>query len=90
MPETKPDQSEMGKTFTSLVRILEAVCRIDFPTQDEQNFRIAIMKKLGTELDLRELRSTRIAGPGTGVPRAPAPAAPPPSTAAPAGTGGKR
>ena len=86
MPETKPDQSEMGKTFTALVRILEAVCQIDYPTQDEQNFRIAIMKKLGIELGRRELRSTRIAGAGTGVPRPAAPAsAPTPPTPAAGG-----
>lgn len=65
----KPDSSEMGKTFTALVRIHEANCKIDYPTEVEQNFRIAIMKKLGRELDLREVQTAQISGPGRGIPR---------------------
>lgn len=68
MPDTKPD-SEMGKTFTALVRIHEANCHIDFPTPMEQNFRIAVMKKLGLELGLREVAPMTIDGPGKGVTR---------------------
>lgn len=66
--EGKPD-SEMGKTFTALVRIHEANCRIDFPTDVEQNFRIAVMKKLAEEMNLKELRDKTIGGPGRGVTR---------------------
>ena len=66
--EGKPD-SEMGKTFTALVRIHEANCRIDFPTDVEQNFRIAVMKKLAEEMGLSELRNKTIVGPGRGVQR---------------------
>lgn len=63
------DKAEMGKTFTALVRVHEANCRIDFPSEQEQNFRIAIMKKLAAELSLRELLNTQIAGPGRGIAR---------------------
>lgn len=68
------EKSEMGKTFTALVRIHEANCHIDFPNETEQNFRIAIMKKLAAELGLRELKPMAIDGPGRGIPR-PKPAA---------------
>jgi len=64
----KPD-SELGKTFTSLVRIHEANCKIDYPTDVEQNFRIAVMKKLAEEMDLCELKNKTIVGPGRGVQR---------------------
>ena len=46
-----------------LVRIHEANCAIDHPTADEANFRIAIMKKLGMEFGLRELRTAALGGP---------------------------
>ena len=46
-----------------LVRIHEANCSILFPTPLEQNFRVAIMKKLAGACDLKELRATTIAGP---------------------------
>jgi len=55
--------SEMGKTFTSLVRIHEANCHIDFPTEIEQAFRVAVMKKIATELNLRELQKMTIGAP---------------------------
>lgn len=72
MPEK--ESAEMGKTFTALVRIHEANCSIDYPNEIEQNFRIAIMKKLGQELGLREVQNMTITGPGRGVQRPPAPA----------------
>lgn len=40
-----------------LVRIHEANCQIEHPTPLELQFRMAIMKKLGLEYDLREVRS---------------------------------
>ena len=46
-----------------LVRIHEANCHIDYPTRDEANFRIAVMKKLGLEYALKELRAAAITGP---------------------------
>ena len=46
-----------------LVRIHEANCQIEFPTPEEANFRIAIMKQLGREFGLRELRTATLAGP---------------------------
>jgi hypothetical protein len=46
-----------------LVRIHEANCQIEHPSPDELNFRLAIMKKLGEQYSLRELRSATITGP---------------------------
>ncbi len=46
-----------------LVRIHEANCQIDYPTADEANFRIAIMKQLGREFGLREIRNAAVSGP---------------------------
>jgi len=43
-----------------LVRIHEANCKIDFPTPEESAFRLAIMKKLGLDLGLREIRAAVI------------------------------
>jgi hypothetical protein len=52
--KTKEELQERAQ----LVRIHEANCGILFPSADETSFRLAIMKKLGQELGLRELRST--------------------------------
>ena len=46
-----------------LVRIHEANCQIEHPTAIEANFRIAIMKKLASEFNLRELRAATIERP---------------------------
>ena len=46
-----------------LVRIHEANCHIEYPTPVEANFRIAIMKQLGREFGLKEVRTTAILGP---------------------------
>jgi hypothetical protein len=46
-----------------LVRIHEANCQIEYPTPQEANFRIAVMKQLGREFGLKELRTTSITGP---------------------------
>jgi hypothetical protein len=46
-----------------LVRIHEANCQIEFPTPEEANFRLAIMKQLGREFNLKELRGASITGP---------------------------
>ncbi len=43
-----------------LVRIHEANCAIEHPSPMEQNFRLAIMKKLAGEYGLRELRAGTI------------------------------
>lgn len=53
-----------------LVRIHEANCQIEHPTPEEANFRVAIMKQLGREFGLKELRGASITGPGLApVPR---------------------
>src|SRR5215469_1467524 len=54
-----------------LVRIHEANCHIEYPTPVEANFRIAIMKQLGREFALRELRPANIAGPVPTTPQRP-------------------
>jgi hypothetical protein len=46
-----------------LVRIHEANCKIEYPTRDEANFRIAIMKKIGLEFALKEVRTANVDGP---------------------------
>lgn len=55
-----------------LVRIHEANCQIDYPTPIEANFRLAIMKQLGREFGLKEVRTAAITGPITGTPARPA------------------
>ena len=54
-----------------LVRLHEANCQIDFPTPEEANFRIAVMKQLGREFGLKEVRSVAISGPVTTTPQRP-------------------
>jgi hypothetical protein len=46
-----------------LVRIHEANCQIEYPTRDEANFRLAIMKKIGLEFGLKQLRAANVDGP---------------------------
>ncbi len=46
-----------------LVRIHEANCQIEFPTPEEANFRIAVMKQLGRDFGLKEVRQVAITGP---------------------------
>lgn len=55
-----------------LVRIHEANCKIEYPTRDEANFRIAIMKKIGLEFALKEVRAATLEGPVTTTPQRPA------------------
>lgn len=59
MPLTKEELSERAQ----LVRIHEANCHIDYPSDEEKNFRLAIMKKLGMQLALKEVRSASITPP---------------------------
>jgi len=68
MPDTKPD-NEKGMTFTALVRIHEANCGIDYPSDLEQNFRIAIMKAIASQLGHKELRAASLTGPAKGIRR---------------------
>jgi hypothetical protein len=46
-----------------LVHTHEANCKIEHPTDDERNFRIAIMKRLAETFGLRILKDKTIAGP---------------------------
>lgn len=52
-----------------LIRIHEANCGIEHPSIDEANFRVAIMKQIGTRFGLRELRDKVITGPVTQTPQ---------------------
>lgn len=62
MPEK---QGEENVRRAQLVRTYEASCKIEFPTPDESNFRLAVMKALGVSFNLREVRDKEIAGPVT-------------------------
>lgn len=66
MATTKEDLQERAQ----LVRIHEANCKIEYPTRDEANFRLAIMKRLGLQFALRELRPAGFEGPLREAPRA--------------------
>jgi hypothetical protein len=52
--------SEQDKRLAQLVRIHESNCRIDYPTRDEAAFRLAVMKELGMNLRLKEMRHVAI------------------------------
>lgn len=54
---------EQLQARAQLVRIHEANCHIPYPTPLEANFRIAVMKQLGREFGLKEVRTVAIAGP---------------------------
>ena len=64
--------NEESKEMAYLVRIHEANSQIDYPTLDESNFRLAIMKKIGMALNLKEVRSATIDGPVKETQRRPA------------------
>jgi hypothetical protein len=51
-----------------LVRIHEANCHIEHPTPLELNFRVAVLKKLAREYELKELRTASIDGPALRIP----------------------
>ena len=80
-----PTPNKESLERAQLVRIHEANCKIEYPTPEEANFRLAIMKKLGAEFGLRELRKMTFSGPEPQptrplppVERPPAPQAPKP------------
>ena len=54
---------EILQARSQLMRVHEANCKIEFPTSDEVNFRIAIMKQLGRDFALKEVRTAAITGP---------------------------
>lgn len=49
-----------------LVRIFEASCDIEHPTDHELNFRLAVMKKIGSSFKLAEVKPLQITGPFKG------------------------
>jgi hypothetical protein len=64
-----------------LVRMYEAGCAIHFPTPQDLNFRLAVMKKLGLEFNFKEMRQVEISGPFSPAAPAPAGRAPAPANA---------
>ncbi len=58
MAATKEELQERAQ----LVRVFEAACGIEHPTETELKFREAVMKKLGVEYGLKEMRSIEITG----------------------------
>jgi len=48
-----------------LVRLYEASAGVDYPSVDELNFRIALMKRIGLSFGLREVQPLTITGPAT-------------------------
>ena len=57
------NSKEQCQQRAQLVRVHEANCEIEHPTPEEANFRIAIMKQLGREFGLKEVRAAAITGP---------------------------
>jgi hypothetical protein len=56
MPPTKEELMERAQ----LVRCFEASCKIEHPTEQERNFRLSLMKRLGVAYGLREVRDLTI------------------------------
>ena len=63
---------EQYQQRAQLVRIHEANCKIEYPTRDEANFRVAVMKKIGFQFALKEVRPATITGPVVNTPQRPA------------------
>lgn len=77
MPETTKEELTLR---AQMVRAFEAACKIEYPSDQERNFRIALMKKLGAEFGLREVRDKEITGPAAPPStRTPSPGQPPKS-----------
>ncbi len=68
MAPTKEELQERAQ----LVRALEAMCKIEYPTVDELNARIAVMKKIGVAFGLKEMRAVQVLGPVVTTPGRPA------------------
>jgi hypothetical protein len=64
MPATKEQLQERAQ----LVRVHEANCKIEYPTPDEARFRLAIMKKIGLQFALKEVRAASLEGPVLEIP----------------------
>ncbi len=62
---------EQLQARAQLIRIHEANCKIEYPTPEEANFRLAIMKQLGRDFGLRELRTATLTGPVVTTPARP-------------------
>lgn len=64
MPTTSDKKEELVER-AQVVRIHEANCKIEHPNAEELAFRLAIMKKLGLSLGLKEVRQATITPPST-------------------------
>ena len=63
--------ADPNRDFTpaEIVRIHEANCNLEYASQEEQNFRQAMMRFIARKLSLAELKNSTVTGTGTGVPR---------------------
>jgi hypothetical protein len=68
MPTTTKEELQER---AQLIRIHESNCKIDYPSPDEANFRIAVMKKIGLTFGLREVRTASVTGPIQTTPQRP-------------------
>ena len=59
------DEKEIAMERAQLVRLFEASCKIEHPTEDERNFRLSLMKRVGVAFRLKEVRDLTITGPDT-------------------------
>jgi hypothetical protein len=64
-------EKEELQSRAQLVRLYEASCKIEYPTVDELNFRLACMKSLGVAFNMREVRNKEITGPVKEAPARP-------------------
>ena len=60
-----PDEKETASERAQLTRLFEASCKIEYPTKDELNFRLALMKRLGVAFRMPEVKALSITGPNT-------------------------
>jgi len=58
-PDTERDFSP-----AEIVRMFEASCKIDYPTETERAFRMALMKMIAKRIGLKEYRDASISAPG--------------------------
>lgn len=43
-----------------LIRAHEANCKIEHPTEEEQRFRVAVMRQLGVSFGLKSMRNVQV------------------------------
>lgn len=56
------EQKERLTERAHLVRLYEAAAKVEFPTPEDIAFRVALSKRIGRDLNLREVRALVIDG----------------------------